>query len=387
MAPFVSGAVGWQVGGQQALQARRGLHATFMFIPPQTELRYRLVRAFEVDWSRGGLQRVAPEDPEQVDASVTSPVKRWPREISGMLTFSPLDNHSDMIQVEFRPNRDDPEFTLRPGMRHMRLEQLPLPENPANLPATLTNPENDDMAMAAAALFQLIAEDTEFSEEETLKIHRWQSLFHLRQLVYAAHFFHDANKRLPKSQEKRLVYETIDDGDGSARRVALENPNAYSWRVALLPHLGYQELYDQYRFDEPWDSPANSRLIRQMPEVFRHPGDSPESNETRYVGFSGAGALGESLERIMDGTSNTILFVESSTPVIWTKPEDIEFDVADSLQPQLDWFLQNECNVAFCDGSVNTIKTGPGADRQAVRALITASGGEMVDRFDVIERR
>ena len=43
----------------------------------------------------------------------------------------------------------------------------------------------------------------------------------------------------------------------------------HSWRVLLLPFLDEQELYDEYRFDEPWDGPSNSRLHSRMPEIFR----------------------------------------------------------------------------------------------------------------------
>lgn len=53
-----------------------------------------------------------------------------------------------------------------------------------------------------------------------------------------------------------------------------------SWRVALLPFLGHQELYDQFHLDEAWNSPHNQELIKKMPEVFA----------TRSVRFSGADA-------------------------------------------------------------------------------------------------
>src|SRR5262245_13041155 len=34
-----------------------------------------------------------------------------------------------------------------------------------------------------------------------------------------------------------------------------------SWRVALLPSLEEQALYDQFHLDEPWDSEHNQKLI------------------------------------------------------------------------------------------------------------------------------
>ena len=48
-----------------------------------------------------------------------------------------------------------------------------------------------------------------------------------------------------------------------------ENGNALlSWRVQLLPYLEGQNIYEQFRLDEPWDSPHNKPLAKQMPAVF-----------------------------------------------------------------------------------------------------------------------
>ena len=38
-----------------------------------------------------------------------------------------------------------------------------------------------------------------------------------------------------------------------------------SWRVHLLPFLEENELYEQFKLDEPWDSPHNIKLLDQMP--------------------------------------------------------------------------------------------------------------------------
>ncbi len=42
-----------------------------------------------------------------------------------------------------------------------------------------------------------------------------------------------------------------------------------SWRVELLPFLGHQDLYSQFRLNEPWSSVHNRLLQSQMPEAFR----------------------------------------------------------------------------------------------------------------------
>ena len=42
----------------------------------------------------------------------------------------------------------------------------------------------------------------------------------------------------------------------------------YSLRVLILPYINRQELYSEFHLDEPWDSPANIKLLRSMPSEF-----------------------------------------------------------------------------------------------------------------------
>ena len=108
---------------------------------------------------------------------------------------------------------------------------------------------------------------------------------------------------------------------------------ALSWRVAILPFLEQQPLYDKFHLDEPWDSPHNKELIKEMPQVFVCPSRSDVApGTTTYRVFTGPGALFEAgqqkgLQIVTDGTSNTILAVEAKEAVPWTKPDsDLPFD-------------------------------------------------------------
>ena len=58
-----------------------------------------------------------------------------------------------------------------------------------------------------------------------------------------------------------------------------------SWRVLILPELGYQSLYNQYNFDEPWDSPNNLAVAQQMPSEYGCPSDldATSAGETSYM--------------------------------------------------------------------------------------------------------
>lgn len=108
-----------------------------------------------------------------------------------------------------------------------------------------------------------------------------------------------------------------------------------SWRVHVLPYLGENELYKQFKLDEPWDSPNNKPLIDKMPVIFHsNASKNGRPGMTNFVVLTGENTLfpGDraiSFKEITDGTSNTLMIVEAddAAAVIWTKPEDLEFDV------------------------------------------------------------
>jgi hypothetical protein len=124
-----------------------------------------------------------------------------------------------------------------------------------------------------------------------------------------------------------------DSGDGhlpQAHPDPLVKPETkLSWRVAILPYIEQDNLWRQFRQDEPWDSPHNKTLLTPMPYIFAHP-KHPEDNEkglTYFRVFTGVhtpfppgGPM--SLQSITagDGTSNTILVVEAAEPVLGPSP-------------------------------------------------------------------
>jgi RNA polymerase sigma factor (sigma-70 family) len=156
-----------------------------------------------------------------------------------------------------------------------------------------------------------------------------------------------------------------------------------SWRVTLLPYLGEDNLYKQFKLDEPWDGPHNKKLLDRMPKVYAPPGvKTREPYTTFYQIFVGAHAPFQKhqLARIPasfpDGTSNTILIAEAGNAVPWTKPEDLHFALDEPL-PELGGLYPGIINVAFADGSATALLAQ--ADADMLRALITPNGGEVVD--------
>jgi hypothetical protein len=158
-----------------------------------------------------------------------------------------------------------------------------------------------------------------------------------------------------------------------------------SWRVLILPYLERQDLYDQFRLDEPWDSPHNRPLVDRMPSDFQCPTANLHSGSTTYqvvVGprsiFTGEPA-GVAPTSIKDGTSATIMVAEAARAVPWTKPEDLELASRDPLlgagskHPGKFFAL-------MADASVRSITTS-GEDAispQELRACVTRDGREEV---------
>jgi hypothetical protein len=86
----------------------------------------------------------------------------------------------------------------------------------------------------------------------------------LKQLGLALHNYHQTYGCFPPAY--------VADEDG--------RPMHHSWRVLVLPFLEQQQLYDQYRFDEPWDGPNNRKLAENVISIFHCPEDGEKSPMT-----------------------------------------------------------------------------------------------------------
>ena len=190
-----------------------------------------------------------------------------------------------------------------------------------------------------------------------------ETRFNLKRIGLGFHFFHDDYKKLPGSANQ-LTGARLETKDGKVY--------PFSWRVAILPFIEENELFQQYRFDEPWDSEANLKLLEKMPSIYRSPlapADQAVGN-TNYQGFATeGGALGKgdgyAFSDFTDGTSNTLLIIETKDSVPWTKPQDIEGEP--------DFFAGGPINYVMVDGSVRSMQS---LDRDQLAGLVTRNGGE-----------
>src|SRR5262249_36650838 len=183
---------------------------------------------------------------------------------------------------------------------------------------------------------------------------RMQGANNLKQIGLALHSYHDDNNSLPPASMR------LGPG-GMPLPPGADQSGGLSWRVHILPYLGERTLYNQFKLDEPWDSPNNSKLLPLMPKVYALPRDPrTQPGYTSYqVCVSDPQARpqsafsrtrpGRSFAQISDGTSNTIMVVEAATAVPWTKPDDIPFDPNNPL-PALGNHWSGGTQVLLCAG-------------------------------------
>ncbi|VTS06573.1 DUF1559 domain-containing protein [Tuwongella immobilis] len=207
---------------------------------------------------------------------------------------------------------------------------------------------------------------------------RTQSQNNLKQIGLALHNYHDANNSFPPA----IVY----DKNGKA---------LYSWRVLILPYMEQEAIYRQFKLDEPWDSPNNKPLSDVAIKIFRTPTSKTSTpNTTGYrliignVGekktdlwrpLFGDGKSRTRFANITDGTSNTIMVVETADEVPWAKPDEIVMKPGQPL-PKFGGYYAGGFNALFGDGSVRFISEK--VDARVLRLLIAADDGIPIPNID-----
>jgi len=205
----------------------------------------------------------------------------------------------------------------------------------------------------------------------------------LQQIGLAIHNYNDVNGELPTNT------------------YAPDGTPLLSWRVHLLPYVDANDLYKEFKLDEPWNSPHNIRLLDWMPEAYRHPRQPDElRSKTCYRGFSNPGAVFERrprnlamallggpiadmktrfrLANLKDPLSETFLVVEAAEFVEWTRPNDLDA-APDKPFPALGGHRRRSeyFGAVMCDGAARTLPIA--TDETKLRALVSHSGGEKTD--------
>ncbi|MBC8875479.1 MAG: DUF1559 domain-containing protein [Planctomycetes bacterium] len=212
---------------------------------------------------------------------------------------------------------------------------------------------------------------------------RMQCYNNIKQIVLALQNYHDDFGAFPPSY---LADE--------------ERRPKHSWRVLLLPYLDAKDVYDQYRFEEPWDSPHNISLQDEIPPAFQCPSFVLDHRRqatntphfqclTNYVVISDPSGIFDAsnasqISDVTDGTSVTVLVAEVRNHAVhWLKPSDVSLDdiISDLIVSSDDSRANHTGGLLFgmADGSVQFISADTDVD--SIRALVTKAGGERRHKF------
>ncbi|MDA0832098.1 MAG: DUF1559 domain-containing protein [Planctomycetota bacterium] len=204
----------------------------------------------------------------------------------------------------------------------------------------------------------------------------------LKQISLALNQYHDLNGSFPPAY--------IADDNGKPM---------HSWRVLLLPYLDEKNRYDQYHFDEPWDSANNQKLAKRTPGAYACLSTiqgMADDVETSYLAVTGpktmwSGDKAVTLNDITDGLAKTIMLIElPQRAVNWIEPRDISVDEAVVLLSSLGaqdherQFFNG--HVMSCDNGPGQIRTIPeGLPAEAWSALFTINADDQTEEIKSFE--
>jgi hypothetical protein len=195
------------------------------------------------------------------------------------------------------------------------------------------------------------------------------SVMNLKQIAIALHNYHDTYRQFPPAYQV----------DATGKPV-------HSWRAAIMTFAEKSTFMLDYKLDEPWNGPSNSRLIwAQDNRIFRSPASSDPPGKTNYVAVVGKGtmwpgAVGSKLADIDDDKAETIMVIEiSDSNIHWMEPRDLPIEELEAWldpdhQPRIFGNHIEGSLVAHADGSVEMLPRDVTIER--LRAMITPAGDD-----------
>lgn len=209
-------------------------------------------------------------------------------------------------------------------------------------------------------------------------------------LLPAVQAAREAARRMQCSNNMKQIalamynYESTYKSFPPAYTVDANGKPLHSWRTLILPYLEQNALYSQIDLNKPWDDPVNLPFSQVVIPAYGCPSghtDSPEKTCYQVVVDPSSiftGPKGTKISEITDGTSNTILVIESESEnaVPWMSPDDIDMATYLSLGQSNPSHHTGGSNTAYADGSVQFMSTT--IDPNAAKALITKGAGDAV---------
>ena len=211
----------------------------------------------------------------------------------------------------------------------------------------------------------------------------------------------------------QTIGNAIDNYYSTYKRYPSPNLGGHSWRIRCLPFVTASSMYNEYRFDESWDSTANITLdTRPLPckkAEIDHDGKVPMEvlgipyaypckysltvHGASYLMIVGDNAFGKPngwrlASEIVDGLESTISVAETKRQDIhWLSPRDFLLDEMSLTVNDGPNSISSDHSrgpaVLFCDGVV--YRLNPAIDRGTLEALLTINGGEEVSRDRLVK--
>lgn len=306
--------------------------------------------------SRRVVEELMPALPVEAGGGPTTTLTRGALWVALGAGFSPRSSLRLVVQSQTR----DAAHALQNHLAALARERWPRESREPLLPALqddrlVLTATNEQLQQMGAALWPWVRLSIDF-------LRRRQSTNQLKRIAIAMHNYSDVHGHLPPP--------AIRDATGQP---------LLSWRVAILPYLEQQALYERFHLDEPWNSEHNRPLVEQMPEAYRSFASSAGEGRTSYLVATGPEAVfdgrpGTALREITDGTAQTLMAFESDDEhaVVWTKPEDFEFDAGRPAEGFGSPYSRGRL-LLFCDGSVQFVRQSVAPE--TIRRLILRNDG------------
>ena len=292
-----------------------------------------------------------PKKSPGIDYGPITPGSRWV--FSGdKVNLQTLLRQAEELRYRLDPRKDPRTIDLirgkesMPGIYRLEGDTLTLCFSRPGKERPKTFQSERKSGLSLLTLKRAVTKKAGAVTKEALKLAKKRQDNHLSRILLAFRNYEGEHGHLPAA--------AICDKDGKP---------LLSWRVAILKHLGHENLLNAFHLDEPWDSAHNKKLLARMPSVYLplQP-NAKKPYTTSWQVFVGKGTpfegtKGMPLKDIRKGKDfgKVILCAEGAEPVLWTKPDDLVY-AANKPLPKLGGHYPTGFFIGMLDGSTCFVK-------------------------------